>query len=182
MLAIRANVSECGGPAYQHGMAGRQHLFCSSPALQFTGSTALEISLPLSPDADVLCSITTKNSDEATVEPSQVKFDMFARAGTVEVVSVIGVKDAIHPEGTSKCLLTVLCQSADPRFDIATRDILVHVIDVPFPVITEAYPAVSSFIGQQITLKGVRFGKNPKITVGTVEVTSPPKARVGLEQ
>jgi hypothetical protein len=88
-------------------------------------------------------------------------------------IAIDGVKD-VSSDLDRQFYFTVMCTSADLRFEQAiVRSNSAFTLDVPFPMITDVFPATIPLIGQQITIRGVGFLSDHSTIVGRTLVSGP---------
>ena len=133
---------------------GLQSTQCEDVALRRTGESTLEVMVLASPMYEVQCAIESKSPDEVVVPQSRfVTFAANSPARSKESTVIAGVKDLLL-EDSIRFTLAVRCQSADARFDTAAASVQAFATDVQFPTIESVRPALSSFVGQQVTISG----------------------------
>ena len=181
-IIVVNNVTECGGPALLQPAPGLQWLECANSELKATGETHVQISILEQPTAAVECVIQSKAPLEAAVIDRTGVFDAESPIGSVVSLRIHGVKDTTLGDGAARFTIAARCTSSDRRFDTASAEASAVVTEIEFPLIESLVPALSSFVGQQVTVQGRGLGEDfdTQVAVGGVIVSGPPVMRTVL--
>ena len=92
-----------------------------------------------------------------------------------------GVKDTVFGDNMP-FVISARCQSSDIRFDSASAEASGTTEDVLFPLVESISPAISAFVGQQVTIAGVGLDIKTEtaVALGDIVVSGPPVMRTIL--
>jgi hypothetical protein len=95
----------------------------------------------------------------------------------VHEIGIDGVKN-VASDLDCEFYFTVNCSSADRSFEkVMVRSNSAFILNVPFPTISDVFPATLPLIGRQITVRGAGFLPDQSTSVGRTLVSGPPVER-----